>query len=210
MRPRMTVLAAAVVTALASSVTACGQQPTTQPGAQFGATTAGPGMSEEEIRRQDATTSWADGYCRAVSELVVSLSTMPDIDPSSPQRASRTSSELLGVMVGGLDRTIEGLDRLEPAPSRSAEQVKANAVANYKGIRTSALKAKRALDAARDAEASRAAIGSVKGPLERIGRVNLLEGFAGVPELSQAIARAPACRQLTDKGPAPKFDNGAR
>lgn len=210
MRPRMTVLAAAVVTALAFPVTACGQQPTTQPRAQFDATIAGPGMSAEEIRRQDATTSWADGYCRAVSELVMSLSTMPDIDPSTPQQASRTSSELLGVMVGGLDRTIESLDRLEPAPSRPAEQVKAKAVANYKGIRKSALNAMRALDAARDAEASRAAIGSVRGPLERIGRVNLLEGFAGVPELSQASVRAPACRQLTDKDPAPRFGDGVR
>lgn len=209
-RPPMTVLAAAVATVLGFSVTACGQQPTAQPQSQPGETVAGPGMSAEEIRKQDATTRWADGYCLAVSELVVSLSTMPDIDPSTPQRASRTSSELLGVMVSGLDRTIEGLDGLEPAPLQRAEQVKAKAVATYEGIRQSALNAKRRLDEARNAQASRAAIGSVKGPLDRIGRVNLLEGFAGVPELEQASARAPACKQLTEKSSSPRFDDGDR
>lgn len=165
-------------------------------------------MSAEEMQRQDAVTAWADGYCGAVSELVRSVSTMPQIDPSTPAQASRTSSELLGVMIGGLDRTIERLGRLGRAPIAAAERMKADAVSTYTGIRDRALGAKSQLDAATTTEASSAAIGAVRRPLEEIGRLDLLAGFDTVPELRQARERAAMCLRLTDHGGTARFDPG--
>ncbi|WP_146770969.1 hypothetical protein [Prauserella muralis] len=178
------------------------------PGAQPQARDDGPGMTAQEVRREDATVAWADDYCGAVSELVQSFSTMPDIDPSTPQRASSTSSRLLGVMVKGLDRTLRQLDGLGPAPVAEGEAIKADAVSTYTGIRDRALGAKQQLDAAVDEEQSRAAISAVRTPLEDIGRINLLNGFDTVPALKKAAAKAPSCRQLTTDSGAPRFDPG--
>ncbi|MFF5991082.1 hypothetical protein [Prauserella flavalba] len=208
MRPRMTVLAAVVLALGGLGLAGCGQ-PRTQPGAQQAAESSGPGLTADEVRREDATTAWAGGYCAAVSELVRSFSRMPTIDPTTPQQASRTSSELLGVMIGGLDRTLDGLDRLSRAPLSDGERIKAQAVSRYVGIRDRAVGAKQQLDAATTEEASRAAIGSVRAPLEEIGRVSLLDGFDAVPELKEASLRAPQCKELTDSRDTARFDPGA-
>lgn len=211
MRPRMTVLAAMTM-ALGLGLAGCGQQgrdgaDTVPPAAQPGAHDKGPGLTAAEVRREDATTVWADQYCGAVSEVVESFSTMPRIDPSSPQRTSRTSSELLGVMIGGLDRTLDGLDRLGDAPVSAADGIRSRAIATYTGIRDRAVGAKQQLDAAKGEEQSKAAISAVRAPLEDIGRLNLLAGFDDVPTLKKAAVRAPACRELTDKGASPRIDN---
>lgn len=208
MRPRMPVLAA-LVTALGLGVVGCGQPSRTAPPAgESAARSSGAAMSAEEIQQQDAVTAWADGYCGAVSELVRSVSTMPQIDPSTPAQASRTSSELLGVMIGGLDRTLQRLGSLGRAPVTAAERMKADAVATYAGIRDRAVDAKQQLDAATTTEASTAAIGAVRRPLEEIGRLDLLAGFDAVPELRQASARAGRCLQLTEQGGTARFDPG--
>ncbi|WP_199431573.1 hypothetical protein [Qaidamihabitans albus] len=205
MRPRSTVLAA-LVTALGLSLAGCGQQARVPPGEQPEANSRGPGLSAEEARLQSDTTLWADGYCGAVSQLVSSLAQMPSVDPSTPRRASRTSSDLLGVMIDGLERTVVRLEGLGPAPVPGADDVKTKAVRTYTAIRDRALGAKQDLDAAADAEASRAAMSSAEGPLDEIGRLNLLEGFDSIPELKTASLRAPTCRQLTEESPAPRFD----
>ncbi|MEU6643289.1 hypothetical protein ABZ863_12145 [Saccharomonospora sp. NPDC046836] len=207
MRPRMTVLAA-VVTAFGLGLAGCGQQSRAPQSAEQTPQPPGPAVSEQQLQRTDAIAAWASGYCGAVSELVRSFSTMPSIDPSTPQRATRTSSELLGVMIGGIDRTLDELDRLGRAPMADAEDLKARAVATYTDIRDRAIGAKELLDTATTPEASTAAIGSVRAPLEDLGRLNLLDGFDAQPELQEASLRAPECRQLTDSGGTPRFDGG--
>ncbi|PRX50543.1 hypothetical protein B0I33_102667 [Prauserella shujinwangii] len=208
MRPRMTVLAA-VLTAFGLVLAGCGQQARVTPGTAPESDARGPGLTAGEAQRQQAATSWADGYCGAVSQLVSSLSRMPTVDASTPQRASRTSSELLGVLIEGLQSTLRQLDGLGPAPVPGADGVRAKAVRTYTGIRDRALAAKRSLDSATTTEASRAAIGSAQGPLEEVGRINLLEGFDALADLKTASLRAPACRQLTEDTAVPRFDPGA-
>lgn len=198
-----------MVAAVGVVLVGCGQAPDPPPAAQSESARAhGPGLTTGEIHRQDGNTAWTNGYCEAVGELVESVSTMPDIDPSTPQRASRTSSDVLGVMVSGLDRTLDRLNALQPAPSQAAENVRARAVTTYAGIRSSARDAQRRLDAATTSQDSRTALGAARVPLERIGQVNLLDGFEDVPELAQASLRAPACLELTHKSAQPRFDGG--
>lgn len=212
MRPRLSVLAAMTM-ALGLGLAGCGQdgrgqQGTVEPGAEQQQRAEGPGMTEREIRHEDAITTWTDGYCAATTELVTAFSEMPAIDPSTPEQASRTSSELLGVMIGGLDRTVGGLDQLEPAPLAEAEAVKNEAVTTFTGIRDRAVGAKQQLDAASGDEAHRAAITAVRAPLEDVGKLNLLGGFEGIPALRDAMVRAPSCQKLAAEDSSPKIDNG--
>lgn len=202
MRPRMTVLAA-VTMALGLGLAGCGQQArdaddSVTPGAR--ALSDGPGLSESEIRHEDATTAWAGHYCDAVSNLVHAFSRMPDIDPSSPERTADTSSRLLGVMIDGLDHTVTELDRLERAPIAAGDKLRTSAVTTYNGIRDQAVGAKRQLDAADGEQAQRIAVGSVRAPLEKIGKLNLLDGFNEVSTLRKAATKAPSCQELTSKG----------
>jgi hypothetical protein len=211
-RPRSTCLAAVAVGAVLAVGAGCGQpqspaSPTSQPAEPSARPlegSAGPGLTSAEVQREDATTRWADGYCLAVSELVRSMSTMPMIDPSTERRAARTSGELLGSVINGLDRTVSELRELGVAPVPVGERVRAGAIAHYTAIRAHAAEVKTSLDAAQDPAASRAAISATGGPLDEIAAINLLAGFEA-PELATARERAPACRDLTEHGPAPRL-----
>ncbi|WP_020628622.1 hypothetical protein [Saccharomonospora halophila] len=145
-------------------------------------------------------------YCGAVTEVVRTVSDMPTIDPSTAASAARTSSEMLRAVVGGLDRALDRLESLDRAPSEGAERVRERVVTTYTGIRDAAAGVRSELDAADGVRASRDALGRVNAPLEDIGELNLLEGFDSVPELSRAGAQAPACRELTEGGAAPRID----
>ncbi|WP_162830272.1 hypothetical protein [Amycolatopsis palatopharyngis] len=203
MRPRKTLLAAVAV-GVCVAVVGCGER---QPqNAQPLERPDGPGLTSAEVQREDATTRWADGYCLAVGELVRSMSTIPMIDPSTTQRATRTSSELLATMISGLDRTVGKLRELGAAPVQVGEQVRAEAIADYTAIRDRAAEVKKTLDAAaQDPAASRQAISAAGGPLDEIGKINLLAGFESAPELATARDRAQACRDLTEQGPEPRL-----
>ncbi|EIF00815.1 hypothetical protein [Saccharomonospora glauca] len=155
----------------------------------------------------DRAVVWANDYCGAISELVRSVSEMPIIDPSSPRRASETSGELLEVMVGGLDRTLDRLDSLGAPPVEGAERVRRDAVATYTDIREHARAALEELHGAEGAEASRDAVSSVRKPLDDLGGVDLLAGLDTVPALREASKQAPACRMLTDEDPKPRIDS---
>lgn len=208
MRPRMRFLAAVAVGAVLAVGSGCGQpqsrmSPTAQPPEPSRVAPADP-IPSGEMRREAATTRWAQGYCLAVGELVRSMSTMPMIDPSTARRAARTSSELLGSLIDGLDRTVNELRELGAAPVPVGERVRAEAIADYSAIRDQAADVKTSLDAARDPAASRQAISATGGPLDEIAAINLLAGFEA-PELATARERAPACRDLTEHGPAPRL-----
>lgn len=152
----------------------------------------------------EATVSWADDYCGAMTELVKSVSTLPTVDSSSVERASETSSELLRVLVGGLDRTLDRLGSLAAPPVEGAERVRSEAVEVYSGIRDRAGTVLENLEAATGSEASRQAVSAVKEPLDDIGARNLLEGFDSVPQLRDASSEAPTCGELLGS------DSGAR
>ncbi|MDQ0378723.1 hypothetical protein [Amycolatopsis thermophila] len=190
MRPGKSVFLV-VLTGLCVSLSGCGRQParTVEPG--------GPGMSREEVQRQDAAAVWADEYCTAVGSLVQGLATMPSVDPSSPDRALRTSSELLGSVIGGLDRALDGLTTLPPSPVPGGDQVRAQAVTDFQGVRDRAQAARQRLDAADADRLDEATLGQAHGPLDEVAHLDLLDRFNTVPELATAVAHAPVCQQLT-------------
>ncbi len=190
MRPGKSVFLV-VLTGLCVGLSGCGQQPVrnVEPG--------GPGLSREEVQLQDAAARWADDYCVAVGSLVQGLATMPSVDPSSPQRAVRTSSELLGSVINGLDRALDGLNELPPSPVPGGDQVRAQAVTDFQGVRDRASAARQRLDSTEPGAIDEATLGQAHGPLDEVARLDLLNRFEAVPELATAVAHAPVCRQLT-------------
>ncbi|GAB3581841.1 hypothetical protein GCM10027445_54240 [Amycolatopsis endophytica] len=190
MRPGKSVFLV-VLTGLCVSLSSCGQQParTTEP--------AGPGMSQQDVQRQDAAALWADDYCGAVGSLVQGLATMPSVDPSSPHRAVRTSSDLLGSVIDGLDRALDGLHKLPPSPVAGGDQVRTQVVTDFQGVRDRASAARERLDTADPDRLDAATLGQANGPLDEVSHLDLLDRFDAVPELATAVAHAPVCQQLT-------------
>jgi len=179
-----------VLTGLCVGLSGCGQpSPRTEPG--------GPGMSREQVQLQDAAARWADDYCVAVGSLVEGLATMPSVDPSSPQRAVRTSSELLGSVVDGLDRALDGLTKLPPSPVPGGDQVRAQAVTDFQGVRDRASAARQRLDSTKPGDIDEATLGQAHGPLDEVAHLDLLNRFDALPDLATAVAHAPVCQQLT-------------
>ncbi|WP_236796298.1 hypothetical protein [Amycolatopsis sp. GM8] len=185
----------AVLTGLCVGLVACGQTPARQERNEI--QPGGPGISQVEVQRQDAITRWANDYCIAVGSLVDGLATMPTVDPSTPRRAVQTSSDLLGSMIGGLDKAVTGLRALPPAPVPEGDAARAGTVTRLTGVRDRAAAAKKRLDDAGDAPTiSQQTLGEAHGPLDEVSKLDLLAGF-DAPDLQFAVAHAPVCQQLT-------------
>lgn len=191
MRPA-TVLAA-TVTGLCLSLTLAGcGQPSAVP-------TGGQQPEAAAVAPENQAVSWVEGYCGSVSELVRSLSTMPAIDPSTPQRATRTSSALLAAVISGLDNTLAGLGGLGPSPLAGGDKVRSDAVAEFTGIRDSAAAAKKQVDEpSSDPAKIKQALAGAGAQLDRISKIKFLSGLDSVPELSAASELAPTCGQLAE------------
>ncbi len=194
MRPRSTVFAALTM-ALTIGLAGCGQVATQ-------ATARDQGLSVTTVVPQaDPAARWADGYCGAVTHLVRALADLPSVDPSTPQQASRTSSDLLSSVVGGLDQSLAGLNALGAPPVPSGDGGRENVIGQFSEIRAQAESARQRIDAVRgDAVATKEALGEAKATLDRIDALDYLKGLRGVPALAAAEQRAPACRRL-DQSP---------
>lgn len=191
MRPRSTVFAA-LTTTITIGLAGCGQQAASQ------APAGDQGLSVTTVVPQaDPAARWADGYCGAVTHLVRALAALPVVDPSTPQKASRTSSDLLSSVVGGLDQSLAGLKALGAPPVPSADGGRKDVIGQFSEIRSQAENARERIDAARgDAAATKEALGEAKATLDRIDALDYLKGVKDIPALAAAEQRAPACRQL--------------
>ncbi|MGW4520637.1 hypothetical protein [Amycolatopsis sp. NPDC004378] len=195
MRPRSTVFAA-LTTTITIGLAGCGQQAATQ------APAGDQGLSVSTVVPQaDPAARWAEAYCGAVTHLVSTLAALPVVDPSTPQQASRTSSDLLSSVVGGLDQSLAGLNALGAPPVPSADGGRKDVIGQFSEIRAQAETARQRIDAVRgDASATKAALGEAKATLDRIDALDYLRGLKDVPALAAAEQRAPSCRQL-DQSP---------
>ncbi|WP_206789537.1 hypothetical protein [Amycolatopsis sp. MtRt-6] len=190
MRLRSTVFAA-LTTTIAIGLAGCGQPATDPPppDQDLQVTTVVP--------QADPAARWAAGYCDAVTHLVRALAALPAVDPSTPQKASRTSSDLLSSVVDGLDRSLAGLNALGAPPVPSADAGRKDVIGQFAEIRAEAENARRRIDAARgNATATKAALGEARATLDRIDALDYLSGLKDVPALAAAEQRAPACRDL--------------
>lgn len=191
MRPRSTVFAA-LTTTITIGLAGCGQQAASQ------APAGDQGLSVTTVVPQaDPAARWADGYCGAVTHLVRALAALPVVDPSTPQKASRTSSDLLSSVVGGLDQSLAGLEALGAPPVPSADGGRKDVIGQFSEIRSQAENARERIDATRgDAAATKEALGEARATLDRIDALDYLKGVKDIPALAAAEQRAPACRQL--------------
>lgn len=198
MRLRSGVCALAMgLTVLPVFVGACGQ-PARIPesGDRYSAPVATPRSAQDAV-------VWADDYCSAVVGLVEAISEAPSVDPSTPQRASQTSIDMLGGVIDGLDDTVRRLDDLAPSPVAGGDDVAGTAIGNFLGIRNRALAAQQELGAApAGSEQSRRALDITSAVLQEVAELELLRGVERIPELAASSRQAPSCRQLADPAPA--------
>ncbi len=188
MRPRSIVIAA-LATSIGLGLAGCGQQPAvTSHARQDGLATVSASA--------DPASAWAEGYCGAVSQLVRTLATLPSVDPTTPQQASRTSSQMLASVIDGLGRTSAALGNLGPAPVTGGDASRTAAVAELDGIRVRADDARIRLDASADPDATKKALGDARASLDELDRLDLLRGLRDVPQLAAASGRIPGCQDL--------------
>lgn len=189
MRQRSTVFAA-LTTTITFCLAGCGQ-PATEPPPD-----PDPPVTTI-VPHADPAADWADSYCDAVSHLVRTLAALPAVDPSTPQKASRTSSDLLSSVVGGLDQSLAGLNALGAPPVPSADAGRRDVIRQFGEIRAEAESARQRIVTGRgNAPATKDALGEAKAALDRIDAIDYLKGLKDVPALAAAQERAPACRQL--------------
>ncbi|MFG1640668.1 hypothetical protein ACGFMK_10300 [Amycolatopsis sp. NPDC049252] len=149
------------------------------------------------VPQADPVARWADGYCGAMGYLVRALASLPTVDPSTPQQASRTTGDLLSSVVGGLDRSLAGLNALGAPPVPAADAGREDVIGQFTEIRTQAENARQRIAAVQgDAEATKAALGEAGATLDRIDALDYLRGLKNVPALESAQRRAPSCGQL--------------
>jgi predicted small lipoprotein YifL len=190
-RQRLTVFAA-LTTTIAIGLAGCGQ-----PSAVESPPRDQDLPATSVVPQADPATRWAGDYCDAVTHLVRTLATLPAVDPSTPQKASRTSSDLLSSVVGGLDQSLAGLNALGAPPVPSADGGREAVIRQFAEIRAQAESARVRIEHVRgDAAATKEALGQARAALDRIDALDYLKGLKDIPALAAAEQRAPACRQL--------------
>ncbi|EMD25579.1 hypothetical protein [Amycolatopsis azurea] len=189
MRPRFTVLAA-LATGIGLGLAGCGQQPAVTSQARQ------EGLATVSASEADPASAWAEGYCDAAGGLVRTLATLPSVDPSTPQQASRTSGDLMASVSEGLKRTSAALASLGPAPVAGGDASRTSAVAQLDGIRARADDVRRRLDSSADSETTKTALRDARTSLDELDRLDLLRGLNDVPELASASSRIPVCQDL--------------
>ncbi|WP_414937029.1 hypothetical protein [Amycolatopsis sp. cmx-11-51] len=189
MRPRFTVLAA-LATGFGLGLAGCGQQlaVTSHAGQE--------GLATVSASQADPVSAWAEGYCGAAGGFVRTLATLPSVDPSTPQQASRTSSELMASVVEGLNRTLAALENLGPSPVAGGDASRTAAVAQLDSIRVRADDVRHRLDSSTDAEATKTALRDARTSLDELDRLDLLRGLNDVPQLASASSRIQGCQEL--------------
>lgn len=194
----------ALATALLLLVGACGHQPRDPEPAQRSVDLrldSGRALDESDHR----AVEWADQYCAAVVGLVEAISIAPQVDPSSPQRASETSIDMLAGVIDGLDGTVRRLDALEPSPVAGGDDVAGTAIGNFLGIRNRAVEAQYELSAAPAGTAQgHRALDITSAVLQEVADIDLLSGVQAIPELAASSRQAPACDQLNVPEPSPR------
>ncbi|MFK0245230.1 hypothetical protein ACIQUM_11060 [Amycolatopsis azurea] len=189
MRPRFTVLAA-LATGIGLGLAGCGQQPAVTSQARQ------EGLATVSASEADPASAWAEGYCDAAGGLVRTLATLPSVDPSTPQQASRTSGDLMASVSEGLKRTSAALTSLGPAPVAGGDASRTSAVAQLDGIRARADDVRRRLDSSADSETTKTALRDARTSLDELDRLDLLRGLNDVPQLASASSRIPVCQDL--------------
>ena len=189
MRPRFTVLAA-LVTGIGLGLAGCGQQPpVTSHARQEGLATVSPSAA-------DPASAWAEGYCGAVGGLVRTMATLPSVDPSTPELASRTSSRLMASVADGLKRTSAALGTIGPSPVAGGDASRTATDAQLDGIRSRADDVRHRLDSSTDSETTKTALRDARASLDELDRLDLLRGLNDVPQLATASSRIPVCQDL--------------
>lgn len=187
MRPRSTVIAA-LATGIGLGLAGCGQPAVTSHARQEGLATVSASA--------DPASAWAEGYCGAVTQLVRTLATLPSVDPTTPQQASRTSSELMVSVVGGLDRTSAALENLGPSPVAGGDALRTAMVEQLDDIRARADEVRRRIDTSSNPEATKVALRDARASLDELARMDLLRGLRDVPQLAAASGRIQGCQNL--------------
>ncbi|WP_410655887.1 hypothetical protein [Amycolatopsis sp. lyj-112] len=189
MRPRSTVIAA-LATGIGLGLAGCGQQPAVTSHARQ------EGLATVSASAADPASAWAEGYCGAVSQLIRTLATLPSVDPSTPAQASRTSSELMGSVVNGLNRTTAALGNLGSSPVPGGDASRTAAVAQLDDLRSRADGVRQRLDSTTDSETTKTALRDARTSLDDLDRLDLLRGLNDVPQLAAASSRIPGCQEL--------------
>ncbi|AXB45684.1 hypothetical protein A4R43_26980 [Amycolatopsis albispora] len=193
---------AAVVVGVGVLLGACGQPV----GENATGSRIGQGAQPQSAPESDPEVTWANQYCGAVVGLLETMAGMPRVDPTSPQSAATTASDMLGTLVGGLDRTLVNLNGLPASPAPGGDQAKRAAVDSYTGIRDRVQQAKQQLDSAGPGtRQGQEAISAAGNALDEIASADLLSGLAAAPRLQDASRRAPTCSSLTEEGSAPSL-----
>ncbi|MBA0127377.1 hypothetical protein H0B56_17665 [Haloechinothrix sp. YIM 98757] len=173
--------------------------------------------AESDGGTQDSrATEWADSYCSATLRLVHAVSTSPQVDPSSPERASKTSMDMLTTVSEGLRQAERELDGLAPAPIRGADEVLERTKGEFSELRDRSESARNRLAATRqreepDVAETRSALDVTSNVLDEVGEVNLLGGMEEIPEFVEASRSARSCAELLSSGSRPSLNpDGSR
>ncbi|SNR62583.1 hypothetical protein SAMN06265360_112106 [Haloechinothrix alba] len=168
--------------------------------------------TESDGGTHDARTiEWADSYCSATRRLVQAVSTSPQVDPSSPERASETSMDMLATVSQGLRQVERELDGLGPAPIRGADDVLERTKGEFSELRERSEGARNRLAATRqreepDVAETRSALDVTSNVLDEVGEVNLLGGMEEIPEFVEASRSADSCAELLSAGARPSLN----
>jgi hypothetical protein len=201
---RSRTLLAAAGTCLALALTACsgdgaGSDNNAQAPASSAAASSAPSSSAGSTGTADsATVAWVDQFCGALSPLMeLTRIERPDIQSNDPAAAKQALSDIVGTFQESVGSTLDGMNKLGPAPVPAGDQAKQAVVDTFTPIHEQVKEAKAQLDAAEptDRQAMLNVVQSIGNISSGMGE-DPLTSVEESPELSAAGMQAPNCQKL--------------
>lgn len=190
--PRMALVTAAVATVLlGSGCTTLVPGLPAPSGATPAAGQAGPAETDP--------VAWMDKICTALQPAIKLQETQPELDTANPRDSVAALSAYLGNASTTVDGAINGMAAAGPSPVEGGDQAVSALTKTLGAFRDAAREAKTKMDAIDTSNARELAteLPAAVEPLTKVANLpNPAAELGSNPELDQAAAQAPQCRQI--------------
>ena len=163
-----------------------------------GCTTQIPGVPAPATTETDPV-AWMGQVCTALLPAVQSMSERPSLSTSDPATAVAGISSFLDKSSTAVDGAITGMAAAGPSPVGGGDEAVAALTKTLTAFRDTAREAKTKIDAidTSDPKALATGLPAAVAPLQKLAELpNPAAELDSNPELDQAAAQAPSCRQV--------------
>lgn len=168
-------------------------------GSALALSSAACGSSNSANPGPDPAVTWSEQVCKTVQAGGDKLSKVPQVDPSSPQKAKDSLLSYLGVLSDALQSVADGIKAAGAPPVADGQATVDKVIANIADAKQSVESARTKLQQAQvtDTASFQQTLGEIGAGMQKFqGAVGPTKDLRANGALNEAFGKAPTCQKL--------------